>query len=75
MKATGIVRRIDDGLQMRDSLKAQAAARGVSLPAVDELEWTGAREAYDGKAATVGVLREKDEDLEGYFLNLVGGAA
>lgn len=58
-----IVRRIDDGLQMRDSLKAQAAARGVSLPAVDELEWTGAREAYDGKAATVGVLREKDEDL------------
>ena len=58
-----IVRRIDDGLQMRDSLKAQAAARGVSLPAVDELEWTGAREAYDDKAATVGVLREKDEDL------------
>lgn len=58
-----IVRRIDDGLQMRDILKAQAAARGVSLPAVDELEWTGAREAYDGKAATVGVLREKDEDL------------
>ena len=58
-----IVRRIDDGLQMRHSLKAQAAARGVSLPAVDELEWTGAREAYDGKAATVGVLREKDEDL------------
>ncbi len=58
-----IVRRIDDGLQMRDILKAQAAARGVSLPAVDELEWTGAREAYDDKAATVGVLREKDEDL------------
>ena len=58
-----IVRRIDDGLQMRDILKAQAAARGVSLPAVDELEWTGEREAYDGKAATVGVLREKDEDL------------
>lgn len=58
-----IVRRIDDGLQMRDSLKAQAVARGVSLPAVDELEWTGTREAYDDKAATVGVLREKDEDL------------
>ena len=58
-----IVRRIDDGLQMRDILKAQAAARGVSLPAVDELEWTGEREAYDDKAATVGVLREKDEDL------------
>ena len=58
-----IVRRIDDGLQMRDILKAQAAARGVSLPAVDELEWTGEREAYDDKAAMVGVLREKDEDL------------
>ena len=58
-----IVRRIDDGLQMRDILKAHAAARGVSLPAVDELEWTGEREAYDDKAATVGVLREKDEDL------------
>ena len=58
-----IVRRIDDGLQMRDILKAQAVARGVSLPAVDELEWTGEREAYDDKAATVGVLREKDEDL------------
>lgn len=58
-----IMKRIDKGLAMRDSLKQQAANKGISLPEADELNWTGTREEYDAKAATVGILREKDEDL------------
>ena len=58
-----IMKRIDKGLAMRDDLKRQAATEGISLPEVDELSWTGNRAAYDAKAATVGVLREKNEDL------------
>ena len=58
-----IMKRIDKGLAMRDDLKRQAATEGIPLPEVDELSWTGNRAAYDAKAATVGVLREKNEDL------------
>ena len=58
-----IMRRIDRGLEMRDALKARAEAEGIALPGADELEWTGTRADYDAKAATVGVLREENEDL------------
>lgn len=58
-----ILRRIDKGLEMRDSLKAQAITHGISLPDVDELNWKGTRPNYDEKATTVGVLRETDEDI------------
>ena len=58
-----ILRRIDKGLEMRDALKAEAIAHGISLPNVDELNWKGTRQDYDTKAATVGVLRETDEDI------------
>jgi hydroxylamine reductase len=57
------MRRIDRGLEMRDALKARAEAEGIALPGADELEWTGTRADYDAKAATVGVLREENEDL------------
>ena len=53
------MKRIDKGLAMRDDLKRQAATEGIPLPEVDELSWTGNRAAYDAKAATVGVLRER----------------
>lgn len=58
-----IMRRIDRGLEMRDALKARAETEGIALPGADELEWTGTRADYDAKAATVGVLREENEDL------------
>ena len=57
-----ILKRIDQGLAIRDALKQRAAAEGISLPEADELSWIGTREEYDAKAATVGILRKKDED-------------
>lgn len=58
-----IMQRIDNGLAIRDSLKKQAADRGISLPEADELHWRGTRKDYDAKAAETGVLRERNEDL------------
>ena len=54
--------RIDRGLALRDSLINEARTLGLPLPTADELTWHGSRADYDAKAATVGVLREKDAD-------------
>lgn len=54
--------RIDRGLALRDSLIDEARTLGLPLPTADELTWHGSRADYDAKAATVGVLREKDAD-------------
>lgn len=58
-----IKQRIDKGLDLRNRLVASATAKGIQLPDADELTWNGSREEYDTKAATVGVLREANEDL------------
>ena len=59
-----IARRITAGMALRDELKTQAASLSLSLPEVDELTWTGSTEEdYLRKAATVGILREPNEDL------------
>lgn len=58
-----IMERIDRGFSMRDRLKRQATANGIYLPEIDELNWSGTRKDYDAKAASVGVLREKNEDI------------
>lgn len=59
-----IARRITTGITLRDELKAEARALGITLPEVDELTWTATTEEdYIRKAATVGVLREPNEDL------------
>lgn len=58
-----ILRRIERGITLRNSLKTEALSRGITLPQVDELEWAGERSDFDAKAMTVGVLREPDEDL------------
>ena len=58
-----ILKRIDKGLALREQLKKLAAGNGVTLPSADELEWTGTRADYDTKAAGVGILREKNEDI------------
>ncbi len=58
-----ITKRIDKGLAIRDDLKHQASAKDIPLPEADELNWKGSRDEYDAKAATVGVLREQNEDL------------
>ena len=58
-----IMKRIDKGLVIRNDLKHQAFAKDIPLPEADELNWKGSHDEYDAKAATVGVLREKNEDL------------
>lgn len=58
-----ILKRIDKGFILREQLKKLATENGVALPSVDEVEWTGNRADYDSKAAEVGILREKDEDI------------
>ena len=58
-----ITKRIDKGLAIRDDLKHQASAKDIPLLEADELNWKGSHDEYDAKAATVGVLREQNEDL------------
>lgn len=59
-----LTRRIIDGLTLRDALKSQAVALGITLPEVDELTWSGSNEDdFARKAIAAGILREKNEDL------------
>lgn len=58
-----ILRRVDKGMELRNRLMEEAGNKGISLPAIDELQWQGGREEYASKAETVGVLREPDVDL------------
>lgn len=59
-----IERRIVTGLALRDELTTCAKAAGVALPEIDELTWIGTtHEDFIKKAATVGILREPNEDL------------
>ena len=58
-----ITARINRGFNLRNRLVAQASSAGITFPSADELTWNGAPEAYDDKAAEVGVLREPNEDL------------
>jgi len=58
-----ITERINRGFNLRNRLVAQASSAGITFPSADELTWNGAPEAYDDKAAEVGVLREPNEDL------------
>lgn len=68
-----ILRRVEKGIGLRDDLKAEAAARGIALPGVDELEWKGEKDSFEEKAAAVGVLREANEDLRSLKELLVYG--
>ena len=58
-----ILCRVDKGMELRNRLMEEAGNKGISLPAIDELQWQGGREEYASKAETVGVLREPDVDL------------
>ena len=68
-----IYRRVEKGIGLRDDLKAEAAARGIALPEVAELEWKGEKVSFEEKAAAVGVLREANEDLRSLKELLVYG--
>lgn len=58
-----ITRRIVKGIELRDQLKDEAGKRGIELPVIDELVWKGNENAFEGKALTVGVLREANPDI------------
>lgn len=62
-----IRQRVNDGFKLRDTLIAQAKARGITLPDVDELTWQNNTAEYDEKAKTVGVLRTKDVNLRSHM--------
>lgn len=68
-----ILKRVRKGLVLRDRLKAQAREKGLALPEKDELDWNGTAEEFDSKSATVGVLREKNEDIRSLKELLVYG--
>lgn len=58
-----ILERVDNGLRIKEELKKKAEENNIPLPECDEISWNGTREEYSGKAATVGVLREENEDI------------
>lgn len=58
-----ITGRIVNGLKVREQLKEMAAGHGIELPVIDELVWKGNKSTFEGKALTVGVLREANPDI------------
>ena len=58
-----ITGRIVNGLKVREQLKEVAAGHGIELPVIDELVWKGDESTFEGKALTVGVLREANPDI------------
>lgn len=57
-----ILKRVDNGLALRDALLRQLEAHRIAVPTLDELTWHGNRSDYTAKSRTVGVMREADED-------------
>ena len=58
-----ITKRIVKGLTLRDRLKEEARKQAIELPVIDELVWIGDENSFEGKALTVGVLREANPDI------------
>ena len=58
-----ITGRIVNGLKIREQLKEEATGYGIELPVIDELVWKGDESTFEGKALTVGVLREANPDI------------
>lgn len=58
-----ITKRIVEGITLRDQLKEEARKQAIELPVIDELVWIGDENSFEGKALTVGVLREANPDI------------
>lgn len=58
-----ILRRVRNGILLRDQLIARLKNSNISVPDVYEMTWNGDESTFDKTAALVGVLREKNEDL------------
>lgn len=55
--------RVTEGLKLRNDLIGKAVAAGIALPKLEELSWNGNENEYESKSASVGVLRESNEDV------------
>lgn len=55
--------RVTEGLKLRNDLIGKAVAAGIVLPKLEELSWNGNESEYESKSASVGVLRESNEDV------------
>lgn len=55
--------RVTEGLKLRNDLIGKAVAAGIALPKLEELSWNGNESEYESKSASVGVLRESNEDI------------
>lgn len=55
--------RVTEGLKLRNDLIGKAVAVGIALPKLEELSWNGNESEYESKSASVGVLRESNEDV------------
>ena len=58
-----ILVRVKKGFALRNQLLQQAKELNVQLPPLDELTWVDDATKYEEKSATVGVLREENEDV------------
>lgn len=58
-----LLNRVKKGFAIREELKQVALKNNIELPGVDEVLWNGDEESFMDKAKSVGVLREKNEDL------------
>lgn len=58
-----LLNRVKKGFAIREELKKVALKNNIELPGVDEVLWNGDEESFMDKAKSVGVLREKNEDL------------
>ena len=66
--------RIKKTLKVRDELKAKAVAAGIVLPTHESVSWSGVTtEEFEAKAAEVGVLSEKNEDVRSLKVLIIYG--
>jgi hydroxylamine reductase len=57
-----IVKRIDNGIALRNELIAEAKSDGVALPEYEEITWNGSKDDYEAEAKRMSILRNEDED-------------
>lgn len=74
-----LLAKVDNGIAIKKLLLAEAAKRGVKLPAYHEVEWGGEKADYEAEGNKETVLRESNEDIrslkETIVLGLKGMAA
>jgi len=74
-----LLAKVDNGIAIKKLLLAEAAQRGITLPAYHEVAWGGEKADYEAEGNKETVLRESNEDIrslkETIVLGLKGMAA